>query len=226
MVERVKRLLGIPPPPLTRAEQESVLVHLKIDAASTMQRLERELMPRVEQMRTLLRPHLLAVPKRAPPLSMVQGLRAAEAIVKAAETQLVQMQLGIIMIEQAHALQDGVSVMQDTSRVLDATRATLPKDMDAFIDDFRTQVETVRTMQQTLTDATRDMNFELTAGDHAVDSFDGRVGLSQDEEARLLQDIDALPAAPVPSAPSAPQIATAQTDPDILAKRRRALLTS
>lgn len=224
MVEVVKRILGIKDP-LTRDQQNEILLRLRIEAAGATQRLEHQLQPRVEQMRARLRPYVAN--KQKPPAALVQALRAAEATVSSADAVLAQMHVGIIMIEHAHALQDGVVLMQDTMHVLDATRASMPPDMDKFVEDYREKIDAMREMRQLVTAATQEIGHMTMVEDPAMKDADPRLELTEDEEQRLLLELEDVQAdAPVVSRAPAPSILPKEVDPDILAKRRAALLAS
>jgi hypothetical protein len=149
-------------------------------------------------------------------------MRAAEATLRTSDELLGQLNLAIIMMEQATALQDGVAVLEDVMRVLQGARKTLPEDIHEFMEDFRTQVDTVRQMQTELNTATRDLTFDTTVVDANVDASDGRLQLTEEEERRLLAEVEELPASLVPHSP-APQ-PSQPDEKDLLKQRRTAIL--
>lgn len=209
-----------PPPPPTREEQEQILIQLRIRADQESLKAERQLRPRVEQVRALVRPY-----GRAAPARLVAQLRAAEATQRTADELIGQFHLAIIMMEQATALQDGVAVLEDVMRVMQGARKALPEDIHEFMEDFRTQIDAVRQMQTELNTATRDLSFDTTVVDANYDATDARLQLTEEEEQRLLAEVEDLPAQPAPAVPQsrAPQ-PSRPAEEDLLKQRRAAIL--
>ena len=205
-------------PDLDRKAQEGKLEELKIYCDGQSLDLEEELLPRLERLRKQARRY---TGRKMPP-RLVQALRGAQALVETREGELAVMELGVLMMHQALALQDSVHVLQDVQHVITSARAALPKDMDTLVDEFREQVEAMREMASTLNGATRDMNFELT-GATAAEAEHVTLELTPEEEARLLEDMDHLQPDDVP-APPAPPISSEKKREEHKEKRRRALL--